>query len=109
MQEIDVKELSEILNKQAENGLDAACRFIDVRTTSEVTKGMIAGAENIPLHIIPLKIQELKTSEKLIVYCRTGARSAQACHFLTSNGITNVTNVRGGIVAWAQQGYPISY
>ena len=77
-------------------------------TPAEVARGKIAGCENIPLHLIPLKVAEFKADEKIVIYCQTGARSAQACAFLASKGINGSINVRGGIVAWAQMGYPIS-
>jgi len=108
IKEMDVQELYELMNAEKDNGDSLSFRFIDVRTTAEVARGKIEKGENIPLHLIPLKIEELRTEDKLIIYCRTGARSAQACGFLASNGIENAINVRGGIVAWAQQGYPIT-
>ena len=102
IKEMDVQELHELM-EQGENNF----KLIDVRTPAEVARGAIRGGENIPLHLIPLKVADFKDEEKVIIYCRTGARSGQACAFLESNGIHNAVNVRGGIVAWAQMGYPI--
>ena len=42
-----------------------------------------------------------------MIYCRTGSRSAQACMFLNQQGISNVLNLRGGIMNWAQEGLNI--
>ncbi len=111
IKEIDVNELSQQLDTLADN-----VRLIDVRTPAEVARGRLSGSENIPLHVIPLKIDELrsgekngeKSDEKIIFYCQTGARSAQACAFMTSKGIDNVYNLRGGIVTWARMGLPIA-
>ncbi len=103
IKEIDVSEL----NQQFEN-LPDNVRLIDVRTTAEVARGKISGSENLPLHVIPIKMDELAEVEKIIFYCQTGARSAQACAFMTSKGVDNVYNLRGGIVTWAQMGFPIS-
>ena len=102
IKEIDVNELSQQLDTLADN-----VRLIDVRTPAEVARGKLSGSENIPLHVIPLKVDELSHHEKIIFYCQTGARSAQACAFMTSKGIDNVYNLRGGIVTWARMGLPI--
>jgi rhodanese-related sulfurtransferase len=103
IKEIDVNEL----NQQFEN-LPDNVRLIDVRTPAEVARGKISGSENLPLHVIPLKVDELADIDKIIFYCQTGARSAQACAFMTSKGVDNVYNLRGGIVTWVQMGFPIS-
>ena len=102
IKEMDAQELHKLL--QQENNF----RFIDVRTPAEVARGKIEGCENIPLHLIPLKITEFDADEKIVIYCQTGARSGQACAYLSSKGISNAINVRGGIVSWAQMGFPIS-
>jgi len=106
--EMDVQELNELLNDSTHSENQSKFKFLDVRTPAEVARGKIAGCENVPLHLIPLKVSEYETDEKIIIYCQTGARSAQACAFLASKGIENAINVRGGIVAWARMGYPIS-
>ena len=103
IKEIDVSEL----NKQLEN-LSDNVKLIDVRTPAEVARGKISGSENLPLHVIPLKVDDFKSEDTIIFYCQTGARSAQACAFMTSKGVDNVFNLRGGIVNWAQMGLPIA-
>lgn len=106
IKEIDVNELSQQLDPLPDN-----VRLIDVRTPAEVARGKLSGSENIPLHVIPLKVDELscdeRGDEKIIFYCQTGARSAQACAFMTSKGVDNVYNLRGGIVTWARMGLPV--
>ena len=108
IKEIDAAELSKQLSSAAENSLPEKLRLIDVRTPAEVARGKIAGSENLPLHVIPLKVEELDTDETIVFYCQTGARSAQACAFMTSKGVDNCYNLRGGIVTWAQMGLPIA-
>ncbi len=103
IKEIDVNELNEQIESLAEN-----VKLIDVRTPAEVARGKIAGSENLPLHVIPLKVDEFDNDDKIIFYCQTGARSAQACAFMTSKGVDNVYNLRGGIVTWVQRGFPIA-
>lgn len=82
--------------------------LIDVRTDAEVSAGVIDGAIHIPLHLLPLKAEEIPQNKTVVIYCRTGARSAQACAFMTSKGFDNMHNLSGGIMAWARSGKPIS-
>ena len=105
--EMDVSELNELLATSPEQ-LPEGILLLDVRTTAEYSRGYIANSSNVPLHLIPLKISEFKEVDKVIIYCQTGARSAQACAYLAQNGVDNAYNIRGGIVTWAQMGFQIS-
>lgn len=82
-------------------------RLIDVRSINEYQNGIIPKGEPIPLHTIPLKMDDLCQKTPTVLYCHSGARSAQACAYLTQQGYDNVYNLQGGIVRWAQQGLPI--
>jgi rhodanese-related sulfurtransferase len=101
IQEIEVSELVEL----RENG--ETIRVIDIRQPAELNGGIIPGAEALPMHIIPLRINEFKPGEKLVMVCRSGARSAQACMFMQQQGYDNVFNLRGGMIAWAGSGLEI--
>jgi len=83
--------------------------LIDVRTESEVARGVIDGAIHIPLHLLPLRAGEIPLDKKVIVYCNSGARSAQACAFMAARGYDNLHNLSGGIMAWARSGKPIAF
>ena len=78
--------------------------LIDVRTEGEFAQGSIQGAKHIPLHMLPLVADQLENEKPMIIICRSGARSAQACAFLGSKGFANVYNLRGGVMGWAQAG-----
>jgi rhodanese-related sulfurtransferase len=82
-------------------------RVIDVRQMQEIAGGTVPGAEALPLHILPARIHELSPAEKLVMICRSGARSAQACLFLKQQGYANVYNLRGGMMGWMQSGLPM--
>jgi len=99
--EIEVTELAQL--KESNDSI----RVIDIRQPAELNSGIIPGAEALPMHTIPLRMSELKRDEKLIMVCRSGARSAQACMFLQQQGYDNVFNLRGGMVAWAGSGFEI--
>ncbi len=92
------------------HGADLAGKYhiIDVRSPNEVAMGAIPGAVNIPLHLLPLRVADIPDDKETILYCRSGARSAQACAFLMAQGKRNVFNLRGGIIAWAQSGKAIA-
>lgn len=83
-------------------------RLVDVRTDAEVARGKIPEGEPIPLHLLPLRIQELEKSATTVFYCQMGGRSAQAAAFAANNGFADVYNLQGGIIAWAQAGLPIA-
>ena len=103
IQEINVTDLSDKFEQN-----DSNIELIDIRTPAEVARGVIPNAKTLPMHLIPLQLEYFLTSEKqIIIYCRTGSRSAQACMFLNQQGINNVVNLRGGIMGWAQHGHQI--
>lgn len=79
-------------------------RLVDVRTAPEVAQGIIPDAEPLPLHLLPLRHRELEGTEPLVLYCRSGARSAQAVSWLMGRGRRDVYNLRGGILAWTGTG-----
>jgi rhodanese-related sulfurtransferase len=82
-------------------------RLIDVRTTSEMAQASIPGGIPLPLNTLPVRLHEIPKDEQVVFYCRTGARSAQACMYLAQQGYDNIYNLHGGIVNWARNGLPI--
>lgn len=79
--------------------------IIDVREPWEYEEYNI-GAQLLPLgNVMGMQldsIEDLKNDE-LIIHCKAGARSAQACMMLEQLGYTNVVNVVGGMNAWRQK------
>ena len=82
-------------------------RLLDVRGIGEMAQGMIPNAEKLPLHTLPARLNEIGTEEITVLYCRSGARSAQGVGYMAQQGFDNVYNLRGGIIAWAQNGMPL--
>ncbi|CRK81520.1 Rhodanese domain-containing protein [Neobacillus massiliamazoniensis] len=77
-------------------------QFIDVRTPGEFKGNHIRGFKNIPLHQLDQKAdKELSKEKEVIVICQSGMRSQQASKMLKKWGYTKVTNVKGGMSAWA--------
>lgn len=81
--------------------------LVDIRTPAEVAQGIIPGCMKLPMHLIPLRMNELPKNKDVVLYCRSGARSYQACAYLMQQGQERVLNLRGGIIAWARHGYDI--
>ncbi|MFP9112933.1 rhodanese-like domain-containing protein [Flavobacterium sp. RHBU_3] len=69
--------------------------IVDVRSQGEFASGSVKGAVNIPLDNIRSQIAKFKGKEQVVVFCRSGMRSAQAKSILESNGIENVVNAGG--------------
>lgn len=78
--------------------------LVDIRSDSEVAQARIEGAVHIPMHLLPFRIKDLDQQNPIVLYCRSGARSAQASAFLAQQGMTNVHNLVGGIMDWARSG-----
>ena len=82
--------------------------LLDVRTDPEVARGSIPGSGHIPLNQLPGRYQELDPQVLLVVYCQSGARSAQACAWLAEHGFEQVRNLQGGVLAWTRAGLPLT-
>ncbi|MFO0709803.1 MAG: rhodanese-like domain-containing protein [Sandaracinus sp.] len=60
--------------------------LLDVRTHMEFTSGHLRGANNIPVQELGQRMAEVPKNRKVVVYCRSGGRSAQAAAMLKSAG-----------------------
>jgi phage shock protein E len=76
--------------------IKAGAKIIDVRSAAEFEDESYPGAVNIPLHLIPAKLDEFGPKDGAIVlYCASGARSAMAARLLKQEGYSNVVNAGG--------------
>ena len=75
---------------------------LDVREPFEAQICTIQNSRLIPLDELPRRVNELDTADEIVVYCRSGARSARAVQFLLSLGFTKAKNLKGGILAWGR-------
>jgi len=74
----------------------AGARVIDVRSPAEFKDGAYKGAINIPLSVLPVRLQELEPRDKpIVLYCASGARSGQGARLLKHAGFTDVINAGG--------------
>ena len=79
-------------------------RLIDVREPWEFETAHIEPSVLMPMGDVPSRAhQELDPDEPLIILCHHGSRSRHVTQYLRANGYPAVTNVAGGIAAWADQ------
>ncbi len=95
--EIDPSELAELLATAEPPFL------LDVREPYEweIANLEQGGAVLIPMGEVQDRLDEIPTDREVVVYCRSGQRSAAAVRTLLASGLPRVHNLRGGVLAWA--------
>ena len=102
--QISVKELKARLDAKAEGKDDFL--LLDVREPYEFQIAQLTGTfggKLIPQNDVPNRLAELDPAQEVLVHCRSGARSQRIAELLKANGFVNVSNVAGGILAWADE------
>jgi rhodanese-related sulfurtransferase len=99
MQNLTAAELAAWL----ENAAREQPALLDVREPWEFQTCHIAGALPMPMNTIPGKLSELIAAQPIVCICHHGVRSLQVALFLEQQGFTQVSNLTGGVHAWAQQ------
>ncbi|BAZ09190.1 UBA/THIF-type NAD/FAD-binding protein [Calothrix sp. NIES-4071] len=102
MSEMTVQELKQLLDSGANDFV-----LLDVRNPHEYEIAKIPGSVLIPLSDIEAgagvgQVKELLNGHRLVVHCKSGARSAKALGILKEAGVDG-TNVKGGILAWSKE------
>lgn len=82
--------------------LTAETQLVDVREPDEVAEGTLPDSVNIPVGDLPARVGELDPARPVVLFCRSGGRSGNAAEFLTEAGYGDVTNLEGGMLAWAE-------
>jgi rhodanese-related sulfurtransferase len=77
--------------------------LVDVRTAEEYKSGYIPGAINIAVQELNGKLNKIPKDKPVVVYCRSGSRSAHAVQSLLAAGYTDVYDL-GGLFEWSRQG-----
>ena len=93
---ISVEELKKKLDAKAD------VFILDVREPHEYQICNLKGYL-IPLGDLPKRVNELDSSREIVTHCKMGGRSAKAVNFLRRAGFTKVSNLTGGILAWADR------
>ncbi|PCI42929.1 MAG: molybdenum cofactor biosynthesis protein MoeB [Proteobacteria bacterium] len=93
--DITPKDLKDMMDANAD------LYVLDVREPHEIAICTIEGTKKIPLGDVSERYLEVPKDQEVVVHCKLGGRSAQAVEFLQSKGYTNVKNLAGGIIRWA--------
>ena len=103
--------ITEVTAAQAKADLDAGKKFIllDVRSKEEFDAGHLPNAMHVSRGLLEFKIGRVipDKNANIILYCRTGARSALATQVLNEMGYVNAKNMAGAFKAWGTAGYPV--
>ena len=102
-QDLNAKQFYEMIQKEKD------VIILDVRTPQEYQEGHISNAINIPVQILGQQLDKLNNfkDKKILVYCRSGNRSAIASQILDRAGFKNVYNLKGGLLEWKASGLPL--
>jgi adenylyltransferase/sulfurtransferase len=97
MEEITVTDLKEKMDR------NDSFILVDVREPHEYEICNIAGSKLIPLGSLQSRLSELDKKKEIIMHCKGGMRSAKGVAILKNSGFSNVKNLKGGILAWAEE------
>ena len=78
-------------------------KLLDVREPHELEISALPNAKNIPLGQLAARLSELDSAEEMVIFCKSGGRSARGLELLVSAGFKKVKNLKGGINAWARE------
>ena len=102
IREVDCVAATQLINHK--NAL-----VLDVREESEYKAGHVLNSKLVPLGKLNERIGELEKyrDKPVVVVCRSGARSANACALLGKQGYAEVYNLAGGMIAWQKANLPV--
>lgn len=84
--------------------------LVDVRSADEFAAGHVPGAVNIPLDQVGSRIDEVRALQKkgeVVLYCRSGRRTAQAVQTLEDAGVSGLRHLTGDMQGWEGAGLPV--
>lgn len=84
-------------------------QLIDVRTEEEYQSGFIENAQNIDFNspTFDEDVSKLDKTKPVILYCRTGGRSAKCSQKLLDAGFVQIYELDGGITQWKFKGFDV--
>jgi sulfur-carrier protein adenylyltransferase/sulfurtransferase len=96
--ELSVAEAKRLVDGPGERAL-----IVDVREPYELEICAVSGARHIPMRQIPEQLETLPKDKHLLILCHSGGRSFRVTEFLRARGLNAVSNIEGGIDAWATE------
>jgi len=97
IRQLSAQELKEKLDRNS-----AKLVVLDVREPWELNVCSLPGAVSIPMREVPSRIGELPKDAELVIMCHHGIRSQQVALYLERMGFDRLSNLAGGIAAWAR-------
>lgn len=88
--------------KQLESLLEKEVTILDVRTPEEFSEGALPNAENVSVTALSFltEIQRYQKDAPVVVYCKSGSRSARAVLIMKTLGFEKIYELEGGYLAW---------
>lgn len=105
MAQLSVKELTALADEGAVARGDVA--VVDVRGAAEWEAGHLPGVPNVPVGLLPDRLDELPRDRPLVLHCQSGARAAIGASLLKRAGFQNVVSLTEGYAAWRDAGHPV--
>jgi sulfur-carrier protein adenylyltransferase/sulfurtransferase len=87
-------------------GSDDPPALVDIREEYELQSGTIAGSEHIPMAEVGARLDP-ERDRRIVLYCAHGNRSLRLAKAMHEHGFEDVVSLAGGIVAWAEAGFPV--
>lgn len=84
--------------------------LVDLRSPDEFAAGHVPGAVNIPLDQVGARVGDFRALQKkgeIVLYCRSGRRTAQAVQTLESAGLDGLRHLKGDMQGWEAAGLPV--
>lgn len=94
-----------ITAQQLKQAIDAnqSMTLLDVRQAEELAICKLENTVHIPMNTINEQKDTLNKDDSIVVLCHHGMRSAQVAMYLEQQGFTDISNLQGGIHAWANE------
>jgi rhodanese-related sulfurtransferase len=98
--------MPEISPTQAKDLIEGGAQVLDVRTPEEFEAGRVPSARYVPLSDVQAHVAELDKEKPVVLYCRSGDRSAPAADAFAASG-WDAHSIEGGLARWSEEGNPL--
>lgn len=100
--------VTEICPTTTQQWIEDGALLVDVREVNEVADLSydVPKIIHIPLSEFETRYIEIPKDQKVVIVCKSGARSLRAAGFLVNHGYERVVNMKLGIIRWVQKGFP---
>jgi len=104
---VDAPVIPQLDPRTVQAALASGAVLVDVREAEELEEAAIPGATWIPLSELNERWREIPADRDVVVMCGSGRRSQAVAEALANAGFQRVSNLGGGIIAWANAGLPV--